>query len=126
MKRLTILHDTSCPLCNRVKRWIERQESYVELEFVPAGSRAAVRRFPGLDPETTLGSLTVVADDSAVYRGDRAFVLCLWALRPTRAWSLQLAAKGQSALARRIFEVLSRNRHRASEWMHLRQEGQAS
>jgi predicted DCC family thiol-disulfide oxidoreductase YuxK len=114
MRKLTVLFDPDCGLCGAASEWLGRQRTLVPLELVPAGSPAAIRRFPDLPPERTAGELTVVADDHFVYRGDRAFVMCLWAVERTRGWSLSLGAAGDGALARRFFRSLSTHRHALS------------
>ena len=113
IRRLTVLYDPHCMVCLRAKRWLAGEPAYVQLEFLAAGSTAALRRYPTLTAADTTSQLTVVADDRGVYRGDRAFVMCLWALRSTREWALRLARVGSSALARRAFLWFSGRRPRS-------------
>lgn len=90
VRRLTVLYDAHCGLCREARGWLERQRKLVPLEFVAAGSDEARRRFPALNVADTLRRLTVVADERAVYRGTRAWLLVLWALRDWRDRSLTL------------------------------------
>ena len=85
VQRLTVLYDASCSLCLNARRWIERQRRLVPIEFVAAGSATACRNFPDLDVNETLKELTVVSDRGDVYRGAKAWVVCLWALNGYRA-----------------------------------------
>ena len=112
MRRLTVLYDTRCTLCREARRWLERQARLVDLEFVAAGSDELRRRWPGIDPDETLRQLTVVGDDRAVYRGAKAWVMCLWALREYRAWGVRLAAPHLRPFAERTFRWLSKRRRR--------------
>jgi hypothetical protein len=80
------------------------------LEFIAAGSDPARRRFPDLDHDATLVDVTVVADSGAVYGGDAAWLMCLWALAGYRAVSLRLAGPGLRPLARRMVRAASRIR----------------
>ena len=119
MRKLTVLFDPGCGLCRSARRWLGRQPAFVTLEFLAAGSVEARRRYPELSVVETRNRLTAVGDDRDVYTGDRAFVTCLWALRGYRGWALRLAAAGEQALARQLFESLSKRRHRLSELVGL-------
>lgn len=110
MRALTVLYDSDCGLCQRVKDWLETQPKYVEMEFVAAGSRVARERFPGLDPEDTLREVTVVGDGGEVYRGAKAWLVCLWGLRKYRRLALDWSTPERMALAKRFVAWVSRNR----------------
>ena len=88
---LTVLYDQNCPVCRQARRWVESNRQLVPVRFVPAGSDEARRRFPRLDVGSTLAEVTVVADDGAVLRGDRAWTAVLWAVARTRALAVGLA-----------------------------------
>lgn len=115
VRRLTVLYDAQCGLCRRVRFWLESRPAYVALEFLAAGSPDARERFPALDVAATLRELHVVADDGRVWSGARAWVLCLWALRETRALSLSLSGPRRMALAQRMVARLSERRYTLSE-----------
>ncbi|MDG4817781.1 DCC1-like thiol-disulfide oxidoreductase family protein [Micromonospora sp. WMMD956] len=104
---LTVLYDAHCPLCRAARRWLATRAQLVPLEFVPAGSVEARRRFPGLDHEATLRDLTVVADTGEVYAGDGAWFACLWALADHRATAERLARPHLMPLARRVVATAS-------------------
>src|SRR5262249_34989549 len=100
--RLTVLYDAGCPMCRAARRWLAGRAQLVPLDFVEAGSAAARRRFPGLDHARTLAEVTVVADTGAVYAGDSAWLVCLWALDGYRALALRLASPRMRPLARPV------------------------
>jgi len=54
----------------------------------------------------------VIGDDGAVYIEAKAFLMCLWALRDYRAWSLRLSAPEMLPLARRVVLWVAQNRFR--------------
>ena len=110
MRRLTVLYDASCNLCRSACRWLRLQPKFVALEFVPAASAEAVRRYPELDPADCLREITVIADDGGVYRGARAWVMCLWALRGYRGFALTLSRPALYPRARRFVAFVARNR----------------
>ena len=122
MKRLTVLYDFNCGLCQRARRWLEEEPKFVALEFIPAGSDHARFRFPSLAgvSSNTVDELVVVnEEDGGVYRGDRAWIMCLYALTEYREWALRLAAPRLLPLARTAFQLISEHRIRISKLFHL-------
>ncbi|MDP9266877.1 MAG: DUF393 domain-containing protein [Acidobacteriota bacterium] len=117
MRKLTVLYDYNCGLCQRARRWLEAEPKFLALEFIPAGSDHARDRFPTLP--NTVEELVVVADDGGVYHGDRAWIMCLYALADYREWALRLAAPKLLPLARTAFQLISENRIRISKLFHL-------
>ena len=110
MTSLTVLYDATCPLCCRAARWLADQDQLVPLRFLAAGSPAARELVPDLDHASTRGEVTVVADDGAVYRGERAWLICLWALRKYRRKAAQFSKPGRQAAARMFVLWVSRHR----------------
>jgi predicted DCC family thiol-disulfide oxidoreductase YuxK len=104
--RLTVLYDAGCGLCRTARTWLASRAQLVPLEFVPAGSDEARRRYPALDPTGapggTLADITVVADDGGVYTGDGAWIICLWALDGYRGLAARLSRPELRPTARRI------------------------
>lgn len=115
---LTIVYDAACGLCTRAKDWITRQAPLVGLQFVPAGSPAARRRFPQLPA----GELAVVANTGEVWLGNHAWIVCLWALRDYRDLAFRLTGPALLLLAREAFTVVSNNRAALSALLRLRDE----
>ena len=60
--------------------------------------------------------LVVISDAGEVWRGECAWVTCLWALREYREWSFRLANPILRPFARRACELVSVNRHTISRW----------
>ncbi len=102
---LTVFFDGDCGLCRRVAGWLDRQPQYVPLHCV-AAQRASDQGCP-LSVEALLEQVTVTASDGAVYRGTNAWLVCLWALRRYRPWSLRLASDALRPWAERIFAVVA-------------------
>jgi predicted DCC family thiol-disulfide oxidoreductase YuxK len=101
-RSLTVLYDANCPVCRQARRWVDRQRQLVPIRFVPAGSPVARRRFPDLDPGSTLIDVTVVTDTGAVLRGDRAWIAVLWAIQRTRSRAVRLARGGDARAFRGV------------------------
>ena len=121
MRKLTVLYDARCGFCSACRRWLEVQPQLVSLEFLPAGSDEARRRFPTLtaaEPE----ELVVVSDDGGVYRDSHAWIMCLWALDEFREWSFRLARPALLPLARTVFEWVSERRRGISSLLGIRSD----
>lgn len=109
---LTVLYDSQCQVCRRARRWVEGQTALVPIEFLAAGSIEAEARFPHLDHGATLRDITVLDDGGRFYRGDRAWIMVLWAVASTRSLAIDVAhgrkrrlfgsLKGATDLARAI------------------------
>lgn len=112
VRRMTVLYDQGCRLCGFAAGWLARQRQLVPLDLVPAGSDEARRRFPALDHAATAEDITVVGDGGQVYRGDSAWVVCLWALADHRAFSHTLTTPAGRRLARAA--VLSAAKYRSA------------
>ncbi|SFE82373.1 Protein of unknown function, DUF393 [Actinacidiphila alni] len=113
VRRLTVLYDPACRLCAFVRDWLVRQRQLVRLDMVPVGSPEAMRRFPELDHAATSREITVVGDSGQLYRGDSAWVVCLWALADHRALSHTLTTPAGRRLARA--SVLTAAKYRESK-----------
>ena len=99
---LTVLYDARCPVCRKARTWVERQRQLVPVRFVAAGSPLATARFPELDVASTLADVTVITDQGAVLRGDRAWVAVLWAVARTRRIAVEIARGRRRRTFRRI------------------------
>jgi predicted DCC family thiol-disulfide oxidoreductase YuxK len=110
LERVTVLYDDRCNLCRAARGWLERQPQLVPLEFLPAASESARRRYPFLDPALTLEDLTAVADDGEVWVGAKAWVVCLWALEGKRGLAQRLSTPALMPRARAVVTFVSRHR----------------
>lgn len=112
MRQLTVLYDEQCGLCRRARGWLADQPKFVDLLFVPVSSDEALYRYPQLNHTLTLRDVTVIDDRGGVYWGAKAWLICLWALRGYREWSLRLSAPELLPTARRVVSMISQNRHK--------------
>ncbi|HVM28804.1 MAG TPA: DUF393 domain-containing protein [Mycobacteriales bacterium] len=110
LTRVTVLYDASCHLCRRARAWLQRQPQAVALEFLPAASEQARRRYPFLDPQMTLEDLTVVGDGGEVWVGAKAWVVCLWALEGRQGLARRLSSPAVMPKARSVIDFVSRHR----------------
>ena len=112
MRQLTVLYDAECGLCRRVQAWMLAQPKFIDVAFVPVNSEEARYRYPELDHELASKDLTVISDQGALYRGAKAWLMCLWALRDYRAWSLRLSSPELLPSARKVISMISQNRYK--------------
>jgi hypothetical protein len=98
-----------------------QQQAFVPLVFIAFQSDEAQRRFPGIDALKPGEPLLVISVEGAVYRGARAWIMCLWALENYREHAQRLAHPALLPLAKLVCELLSRNRFFLSEVL-FRQE----
>jgi hypothetical protein len=63
------------------------------VQFLAAGSVEARGRYPVLDHDRTLSVLTVVTSTGAVYEGERAWMVCAWALPRWQPWAEGLGGR---------------------------------
>ncbi|GGW30585.1 hypothetical protein GCM10010503_02720 [Streptomyces lucensis JCM 4490] len=122
VRGLTVLYDAECALCTHLRGWLARQPQLVPLTLVPAGSAEARARFPGLDHAATLDEVTAVGDSGQVYRGSRAWIVVLWALREHRPLAHRLCTPAGAKLARGA--VLAAAKWRGAQWQGQRGNGQ--
>lgn len=115
MERLTILYDTDCAFCRHCVEWLRGQESYLELEFLPADSPLTMQRFPELKEADLKSELTVIDDEGGVYYGENAYVICLYALHNYREWSCRLSKPGARPFVRKALHAVTQHRHTLSE-----------
>jgi predicted DCC family thiol-disulfide oxidoreductase YuxK len=107
-RKLIVLFDPSCALCQRSRAWMLREEAYVDLQFLACSGADARARFgdiPWLGDE-----LVVVGDTGEVWVGPAAFLTCLWALVRWREWSYRLSGPAFAPVAERFFRALSSKR----------------
>ncbi len=115
--RLTVLYDAECSICVRFKRWLEQQPQIVPLLFEPYQAALASGRFSGLAAMHPEREVCVVSNDGCVWRGDAAWILCLYALCEYRTWSFRLSTPTLRPLARTLCTAISANRMKISRWL---------
>lgn len=115
---ITIVYDPDCGLCTSTKQWIGQQALLVGIHFVASGSLEARQKFPQLPA----GELAVVANTGDVWLGNRAWIVCLWALRGYRDLAFRLTSPLLLLMAREAFSVLSKSRAGLSGMLGLKSE----
>ena len=119
MKTLHVLYDAECGLCRACREWLEAQPQYVRLEFHAAQAPETARRFPGLGAPRP-AELVAVDERGRFYRGERAWVIVLWALKEYRGLADTLASPLLMPIARRVISAVSERRHGISKLLQIR------
>ena len=109
---LTVLYDDRCPLCRKLKAWLSEQATCIPVEFVAAASKEARRRYPALDHERTMTVLTVIDGLGGVYEGERAWLVCAWALPRFRAAAENFSGRMRRHAVRAAAKAIDGYRHR--------------
>jgi predicted DCC family thiol-disulfide oxidoreductase YuxK len=109
---VTVLYDERCELCRQLEGWLSAQPTLVPVVFVAAASAEARRRFPALDHERTVTVLTVIDDAGAVYEGERAWLICAWALPRWRPMAERAGHRAGLPFVRVGARAMDRYRHR--------------
>lgn len=117
MRTLYLLYDERCELCRRLKGWVLKQDAWLELNVLPAGSEQSRRLFPGLDQIAGADDLVVIGDQGEVWLNNHAWIMCLYAMREYRDWARRLSHPLLLPLARQAFDTLSKNRAGISQWL---------
>lgn len=122
MNTLTLFYDARCGLCSQVRRWLETQPAYLRLEFIPYDSPEAVEKLPAIRQLRADEEIVVLANTGEVWQGAGAWVICLWALKEYRAWSVRLASAPMQAVARKLVYWISANRIGLSRLLRFRSD----
>lgn len=106
--RITVLYDGRCTFCVRCARWLASEPKYAAIELLDRNDERVGALFPELALDAD--ELVVIDEHGGVYRDDRAFLMCLWALADYREISLRLSTPQLMPLARSFFRALSTGR----------------
>ena len=93
VKQLTVLYDPTCGFCVRSRQWLDKQPKLIAMRFLPQGSSKQQTLYPNLqhltDEQGRPEELIVIDDQGKVYRDDKAWVMCFYALHHYRPLSMR-------------------------------------
>jgi predicted DCC family thiol-disulfide oxidoreductase YuxK len=115
VRELTVIYDSRCGLCTRIKSWLVKQPAYVRVRPMASNSWESRERFPELQPQ----EIAVIADTGEVWLGNHAWIICLWALEEYRGWAIRLSTPTLLPLARQAFALFSESRFMISRLLRL-------
>jgi predicted DCC family thiol-disulfide oxidoreductase YuxK len=120
MRYLTLIYDRQCGLCTRLGGWLAAQPKWMGIRLLPSDEASIV--YPTLAQRVAREELVAVSDEGAIYLGDHAWLMCLYALKEYRSWAKRLSTSALLPLARSAFAILSANRRQISKWLQLRSD----
>ena len=116
MKTLTVFYDANCGMCCAVRKWMTSRPAYISLRFIALQDKKARDICPTLDEYHPEREIVAMGDRGEIYTGGKAWVMCLWALREYRELSLRMGSPLFLPLAKRVCNLISKNRMRLSRW----------
>ena len=123
-QQLTVLYDPTCGFCVRCRQWLDKQPKAIAMRFIPQGSSRQQTMYPELryltDEQGRPEELIVIDDAGKVYRDDKAWVMCFYALHHYRPLAMRLARPGMAGLARRAYAAISTNRRALSAFLGMK------
>lgn len=124
VQHLTVLYDPTCGFCVKCRQWLDKQPKHFAMRFVPQGSSKQQTLYPELrfltDDQGRPEELIVIDDAGKVYRDDKAWVMCFYALRAYRPLAMRLARPGMAGLARKAYAMMSTNRRALSAFLGMK------
>lgn len=109
-RSLTVVFDGDCVLCRRSVHWLAQQRQSVPVRSIAASSPGAIERF-GRIPNYG-ADMIVAADDGRTWIGPPdAYLAVMWAIPVLRPLSYLLAIRPLKPLVRRVFQLVTGNRH---------------
>ncbi len=116
LSRLTVLYDGECGLCGQLKRRLQDEPVWIELEFLALQDPSVAERFPGIDAYHPTQHLVIVGNNGSVYCAENAWIMILYATRAFRELALQMSAPSLKPLAKKACEWVSGHRKGISQW----------
>jgi predicted DCC family thiol-disulfide oxidoreductase YuxK len=122
IRSLYVFYDADCGLCSHFKRWLQSEPAWIQLNFIPLQSPMVAERFPELTSMKLEDEITVVSDERGIYRGSKAWIMCLYALVNYRELSLKLARPALLPIAHKVCRMVAARRHKLSDLLGLPEE----
>ncbi len=116
---MDVIFDSGSDLCGDFREWCGQQPALIELRLVAADSPQAAGLLPTSRAFDGGEELTVLANERAVYTGDSAWLMCLFALRDYRDWAVRLAHPSLAPLVRQAVRMFMESPQSISEWAIL-------
>jgi len=112
---LTVLYDGHCDFCSRCMIWLQEQQQRIPLEFIPIHSASTKQRYPSLFNKDDADELIVISNQGEVYRKDKAFIMCLFALEEYVEWAFHFSKPAYRPFIRHGYQYLSHFRFSLSK-----------
>jgi predicted DCC family thiol-disulfide oxidoreductase YuxK len=111
-KDATIIFDGACGFCRRMVGALALRDTARRFAFVPLSDPTIAARWPGLDQAALSNAMHLMLPDGRVLAGADALPEILRRLPRWRRVAWVLSLPGALPVARRVYTVVARNRHR--------------
>jgi predicted DCC family thiol-disulfide oxidoreductase YuxK len=126
MKCYYVFYDDGCPLCQRIKAWLEEQPQRFPLHLLARADPQVGQRFPGITPWFAHDDLVVASSEGDVWVGPPAWLTVLYTLEDHWEWAFRLTSPPLQQTAFSMIDSLSRNRAVVAGWMGSHQSSDPS
>lgn len=110
--RAALIFDGDCGFCRRIVTALSRRDAQGSLELVPLQDPSVASRWPRLAPEALGRAMHLVLPGGRVLVGADAVPEIMKRLPRWRRAAWLLSIPGALPLARRLYILIARNRHR--------------
>ena len=114
MKVIKVYIDERCQLCRNLAGWLTNQPAYLKIEIYQ--SKDGKTQHPEIS-EHFGEELVVINDQGEVFLGAEAWIICLFALKNYREWSVKLSSPILKPLARKAYYLIANNRLTLSSFL---------
>ena len=121
-KKIEVFYDGRCGMCCSFHEWINQQKRAFEIKFVPYQAAEAERIFPGIHTLDPAREMIVRTDEGWVFRGEEAWVWCLYSCSDYRDFAHRLARPVMLGIAIRVCRLLAANRQGLSKIFFRRKD----
>jgi predicted DCC family thiol-disulfide oxidoreductase YuxK len=113
-------YDGCCGLCAKARESLEAEATQLPITFLAYQSPEMAALFPELLALRPDQQIIVLADNGAIYQGDSAWLMLLWATDRWRSLAETLAAPAYRGLVKRVVTSISDRRLAISKLLGLR------
>jgi len=124
--RMSVYYDEQCAFCRYCVQWLLKQAKFIEIDFY---------LFPQLQDK--LGKEKyhqwfndekelVVIYDNAIFKHNKALLMCLYALIDYREWSYRLSSPALLPRVKNVYNFISASRYKLSILLRLSDDKKVS
>ena len=111
LTQLEIIYDDRCALCQRCAAKLTTEPAYIKLKPISRTHAANHHQYKHLMQNIGQDEMVAVGNDGSVYRGEKAYLMCLWATRRWRKLSIRLSRPALRGAVRSACHLIARSRH---------------
>jgi len=118
---LLVFYDHECNFCINMINWLGKSATYIPFQFVKLASLPNYLTNKTLNNELEYNKELVVIDSQgAIYLNEKAFIMCLFALKKYRHWAIRLSKPYLMPLTKQACSLLSAHRSSLTHLLRLK------